>query len=164
MLSTTPSNYDIMFLGIIAISAIIALFRGAVAEILSLAVWIATFWLMRTYGILINNHLPKVIPENMFLRDTIIFILIFILVAIVAKILKIISSALIKGIGLAGLNYTLGLLFGACRGVLICSVLIVVISMFRLDRDHSYEKSRVYPFLQPCINWITSSIPKQISI
>lgn len=164
MISTVPSNYDIMFLGIIALSAIIALFRGAVAEVLSLVVWASAFWLMRTYGFLISNRLPSVIPQNMFLRDTIVFILVFILAAIVAKILKIILSYLIKGIGLGGLNYALGLVFGLLRGVFICAILIIVISMFRLDPNHSYEGSRLYPFLQPCINWIASSIPQRVSI
>ena len=164
MINTVPSNYDIIFIGIIALSTIISLFRGAVAELLSLTVWASAFWLMRTYGVLISSRLPNSIPQNMLLRNTIVFILVFILAAIIAKILKAIISNLIKSIGLGGLNYTFGLLFGACRGVLICAILIIVISMFRLDPNHSYKGSRLYPFLQPCISWIASSIPQKISM
>jgi membrane protein required for colicin V production len=160
MTITMPSNYDLLFLAIIGISIIIALFRGAITELLNLATWVTTFWLMRTYGTLISQHLPRAIPQNLLLRNIIIFILIFIAVTIIATILKTLMSQLIKNVGLGGLNYTLGLIFGLLRGVLICAALIIVISMFRLDPDHAYQSSRFYPFLKPGINWIASSIPR----
>lgn len=164
MINTVSSNYDIIFFGIIALSTIAALFRGAVAELLSLSVWAFAFWFMQNYGGIISSHLPTEIPNNMLLRNIIVFIVVFIITAIMAKILKAILASLIKGIGLGGLNYALGLVFGALRGILICAVLIIVISMFKLDRNHSYEDSKLYPFLKPFISWIASSVPQKVSM
>lgn len=164
MINTDASNYDIIFFGIIALSTFAALFRGAVTEVLSLIVWISSFWFMRNYGIVISAHLPASIPNNMLLRNTIVFIIVFIITAIASKIVKAIMSRLVKDLGLTGLNYTLGILFGAVRGVFICSALIIVIAMFRLDPHNSYQEAKAYPFLKPCIGWITSSIPQTVSM
>lgn len=164
MINTVASNYDIIFWGIIALSTFAALFRGAVTEILSLIVWVSSFWFMRNYGSIISTHLPASIPDNMLLRNMIVFIIVFVLAAIISKIIKAIMSSMVKGLGLSGLNYTLGIVFGAIRGVFICSILIIVIAMFRLDPNNSYLESKSYPFLKPCIGWMTSSIPKTVSM
>lgn len=164
MINTVASNYDIIFFGIIALSTFAALFRGAVTEILSLVVWISSFWFMRNYGVIISAHLPASIPDNMLLRNVIVFIIVFIVTAIASKIVKAIMSSMVKGLGLSGLNYTLGILFGALRGVFICSALIIVIAMFRLDPNNAYQDSKAYPFLKPCIGWMTSSIPQTVSM
>lgn len=155
------SNYDIIFYGIILLSALWALFKGAVAEILSLGVWFFAFWFMRTFGNIISAHLPAGIT-NQLLRSIVAFILFFIILAIIATILKKICTAIIRSIGLVGLNYTLGLMFGIIRGILICAILIIVIAMFRLDPSNSWEKATLYPILSPVVKWIAHAIPQQI--
>jgi len=155
------SNYDIIFFGIIILSSVMALFKGAIAEIISLAVWISAFWFMRYFGNVIDARLPDSIT-NPILRSISVFIIFFIVFAIIATILKRLLSAIIKGIGLGGLNYMLGFLFGIARGILICAVIILLLEMFQLDPQHSWDKSKLSPVLVPTVHWIAKAIPKRL--
>ena len=81
------NNYDIIFLTIIFISTIFALFKGAVSELLSLSVWLLAIITTKDYGSIFNKYLLNSIPNTM-IRTIIIFILFFILYSILITILK----------------------------------------------------------------------------
>ncbi|MCX8513992.1 MAG: hypothetical protein RL017_152 [Pseudomonadota bacterium] len=153
------SNYDIVFLVIIAISTILALFRGAISEILSISVWLLAFLAMQRYGIYIDKYLPGSIT-NLLIRSFLNFLIFFILLAILFAILKKILAKIITTIGIGGLDYLLGALFGIFRGILICSILIVIMQMFKIDSTNSWQKSKFAPILTPTVKWIIQAMPK----
>jgi len=155
------SNYDIVFFGIIAFSAILAFIRGGVAEILSLSSWFIALWFMHKFGTTMDKYIPLSITNNL-ARSAIIFILSFIFIAIIIAILKKILANLIDSIGLGGLNYLIGILFGVIRGLLICALLIIVVEMLNLDSSHSWQNSKLYPVLLPIVTWIADSVPEKI--
>ena len=153
------SNYDIIFLIIIVISTILAIFRGAISEILSISVWIFAFLAMQHYGIYIDKYLPRSIT-NILIRSFLDFLIFFIILAVIVAILKKILAKIIAAIGIGGLDYLLGALFGIFRGILICSILVVIIEMFKIDTTHGWEKSRFAPVITPTVNWIVQAMPK----
>jgi membrane protein required for colicin V production len=155
------SSYDIIFLGIIAFSAILALIRGGITELLSLSVWFIAFWVMHRYGTWLDNYLPNSVT-NQLARSCIIFMCAFIAVAIGMAIIKRLCASIISSIGLGGLNYLLGFAFGIIRGILFCAVLIIVIEMLNLDPANSWQNSRLYPVLAPAVEWIANTIPSRI--
>lgn len=157
------SYYDIIFLCIIAFSAVLAFIRGGVSEILSLSTWFISFWLVGKIG----NHVNHIIPNNitnLTIRNIIIFIVIFIVVAIFIALIKKILSGVIKAIGLSGLDYLAGIAFGIIRGILICAVLIVILQFFNFDTKHSYEKAHLYPIIAPITAWINKFMPTHTSL
>ncbi len=156
------ANYDAIFLCIIAASTVIALFRGAINELLSLSVWFIAFAFMQHFGNFIEAKIPSSIT-NTLLRGFIVFVVAFILVAIIIAILKKICASIIKSIGLGGLNYLLGALFGVIRGILICAILVFIVETFQIDKDHSWQKSRLDFILTPAVTWITKSISNHIN-
>ena len=156
------SNYDVIFLGITLISAVLAMFRGAISEILSLSTWFLAFTLMTHYSQLMERFIPQSISNPLF-KSIIIFIIAFIIVAICITIIKKIFSSIIKSIGLGGLNIALGFIFGVIRGILICSILVIVIGVLKLDSSHSWQKSIMYPIIAPVVKVIINSIPQQIN-
>ena len=158
----SSANYDAIFLCIIAVSTIIALFRGAINELLSLSVWFITFGLVEHFGSFIDTKIPSSI-NNTLLRGFIAFIVTFILVAIVIAIIKKICASIIKSIGLGGLNYLLGALFGAIRGVLVCALLVFIVEAFSIDNNHSWQKSHLGFILTPSVTWISTSISSHIN-
>lgn len=155
------SNYDVIFFGIIIFSAFLALIRGAISELLSLSVWFLAFIVMRNYSAIIDKHIPPNI-SNPLLRSAIVFIAAFIVIAIVVAIVKRIFSTIIKSIGLGGLNYLLGAVFGALRGILICALLIILVEITKFDQSHAWKKSKLNFILIPTVEWITNAIPEQI--
>ena len=156
------ANYDTIFLGIIAVSTVIALFRGAINELLSLSVWFITFALMQHFGNFIEAKILSSITNNL-LSGFIVFVGAFILVAIVIAIIKKLCSSLIKSIGLGGLNYLLGSLFGAIRGILICAIIVFIVEILKIDTDHSWQKSHLNFILTPTVTWITKSISNHMN-
>ncbi len=156
------SNYDIIFLSVIIVSAILALIKGAIAELLSLSTWFIAFAVMHRYGSLIDSHIPSSI-SNQLIRSGIIFIIAFIIIAIVVAIIKKLCTNIISSIGLGSLNRLLGLIFGAVRGILICAILVIIIEMLNFDSEHVYQKSRLYPVISPVVDWIAQAIPKKFN-
>ncbi len=156
------SNYDVVFIGIILFSAVMALIRGGVSEILSLSVWFLAFAFMRNFSSLIDGHIPPSVTNPLF-RSVIVFIIAFIVIAIFVAILKKLCASIISSIGLGGLNYLIGAAIGIVRGILICAILVIVVEMLKFDPSHAWQKSRLYPVINPVVEWIAKSVPNQIN-
>ena len=154
------SYYDIIFFGIISFSAILAFIRGGVAEILSLSVWFIAFWVMYRFGGAMDKFIPASITNHL-IRSVIVFIVSFIIIAIIITIIKKLLANVISAIGLGGLNYLIGILFGIVRGILICALLVIVIKVLNFDNSNSFQKSKLYPVLEPVVSFIVNAIPKR---
>ena len=155
------SNYDLIFLGIIVISVIFALMRGGISEILSLSSWFIALWLMHKYGNIINHLIPQSI-SNTLIRSILVYVAIFILVAIGISIIKKLFSKIISSLNLGGLNYLLGFIFGMIRGIFICAIIVIVIEMLNLDYTHSWKNAKSYPIIYPTVKLILNAIPENI--
>ncbi|MFN8769464.1 MAG: CvpA family protein [Neisseriaceae bacterium] len=155
------SNYDLIFLGIIIASTIFALIRGGIAEILSISSWFIALWFMHKYGELINHFIPQNIT-NPLLRSIIVYIIIFIIVAVVIALIKKFFASIISKLGLGGLNYLIGFIFGIIRGVFICAIIVVIIEMLNLDISHNWDKAKTYPIIRPAMELIVNAIPDSI--
>jgi membrane protein required for colicin V production len=160
-MSLFASNYDIIFFGIIAFSAVLAFIRGGIVEILSLGTWFIAFWALHKFGTLLKAFIPNSISNDL-LRNIIIFIIIFLLVAIAMAVIKKLLANFINTIGLGGLNYIVGIGFGIIRGIFACALLIIVIQMLDLDSSKSYAQAKLYPALSPVVNWIAKAIPESV--
>lgn len=156
------NHYDLLFFGIIICSSILALFRGGIAEILSLTSWILTFWLMTKFSYIFAPYLPESI-SNTFVKDIVIFIIIFILVAIVITIIKKLATRFISAIGLGGFNYLLGLIFGIIRGFLICVLIVIIFEVFGFTNvNNGWKQAKLAPLLNVSVNWIIQVLPQKL--
>ncbi len=160
-MNIASSTYDIAFIGIIASSAILALIRGGLSEILSLSSWFITIWLMRKFGNYIDHLLPHSVT-NQLIRNALIFIIIFIIVAIIIALIKKLCNKFISTIGLNSVNYLLGIVFGVVRGILISALLIIVIEMLNFDPIHNWQKAKISIVIEPVVLWIVDLIPERM--
>lgn len=149
------SNYDLVFFAIIISSSVLALIKGGLAEILSLSKWLIAIWIMYNFKPILDNY---ILPNTTYLlaKSLLIFLLVFIFTAILISIVKFLGSKIIGKIGLGGLNYALGFSFGAIRGIIICSIIIIVIETLSLDQTHSWRDSKFMPLILPVTTWITN--------
>lgn len=155
------SNYDFVFGGIILISAILAMLRGGVAELLSLSTWFLAFFVMRRYAEIIEKIIPAVISNELF-RSLLTYLIAFLLVAVIMMLIKLAFHKLIQSLGLGGLNYMLGVIFGLLRGLIICALLIIILEIFNLDQEQSWQKSWLSPILTPIVSMIVNAIPDRV--
>ena len=124
-----PSYLDIGLLAVIFISALLAMLRGFTREILAIASWIAA----AAAGIYLYPYLvPYLKPYSFFAKDwiaalaagTVIFFVALILVSIITVNLS--DAVLDSKVG--ALDRTLGFLFGAARGFILCVIAFVFFS------------------------------------
>lgn len=158
---THLSNYDFLFAGIVLVSALFAIIRGGVAEILSLSTWFIAILVMQRYADMLSHFIPDAI-NNSLLRSLIAYLIAFIGVAIIITIIKKIFNQLISKLGLGGLNYLLGAVFGVVRGLIVCALLIITLEIFNLDSQHGWRKSSFAPLLTPLVSMVVNAIPENI--
>src|SRR5699024_6278151 len=128
---------DGIILGIIALSAVVSLWRGFIREALSLVTWAAAFIVARLFSPHLDAYLIKTI-EMPSLRMAVAFGLLFVIVLIVGAIVGKLIQLLVKATGLSGTDRVLGMVFGAFPGALI---LIVLVGVFRtIVEEHTWRQ------------------------
>lgn len=155
------SNYDIVFLCIMVLSAVIALFRGGITELLSLSTWFIALFIMRHYQLQLDQLIPQIVSNEM-LKGLIRYVIAFVGVAIIITVIKIILHRFVKNFGLSGLNYSIGFLFGLLRGIIICALIIVLLQVLHFDNKQEWKHSIMSPLLVPAVEYIVDAVPDQV--
>jgi membrane protein required for colicin V production len=121
---------DAVVLGAIVLSAAFSMVRGFVREVLAVGAWIGA-------GLAAVKFYPLVMPEvNSLLPATMknfaiygAMAAIFIVVLIVLSLISALIGGLVRDSALSGLDRSLGLVFGALRGVVIICLAYVALSI-----------------------------------
>lgn len=119
---------DLVVLGVIIVSGLLALGRGLVREVLGLGAWLVAAYVASQWGLqpLILPWVSRQIADPA-LAETLTFIGIFVVVLILLSLIASALAGVIRGSLLGGLDRTLGLVFGLVRGaVLACAAYIIV--------------------------------------
>ena len=143
---------DIIILCIIAISALIGVFRGLVKEALSLASWFAAI----VAGTLFSGYLADLMENlinNASLRRIAAFAILFIGVIFAGTLISNLVSKLTQAAGLKGVDRTLGALFGVLRGVIIVLFIILIGSQLDIS-EHWFNGSSLVPYAMAMIDYL----------
>lgn len=151
---------DLILLGVMLISGLLAMVRGFMREVLSIAAWGAAA-LVTLYSF--SKLLPT--AKTYFNNDTVASIVVvggvFIGTLIVVSIITVRISDMILDSRIGALDRTLGFLFGLARGLLIVVVAFVFFSWLVQDKQQPdwvrNAKSRVV--LQGTGDWLLSLLP-----
>lgn len=119
---------DWILLAVLGVSMLLGMWRGLVREVISLAGWIAGFWMAQTWAPEAGARLPLQGASEV-LRYLAGFISVFLVVLIVSVVLGWVVSKLVSAVGLGLLDRVLGGLFGGVRGVVVLLTLAVVVSL-----------------------------------
>ncbi|TVP93006.1 MAG: CvpA family protein [Thioalkalivibrio sp.] len=152
---------DFLFIGLIAISGLISLYRGFVREVFSVATWIVAIWVGIRFAGPTAEYLPAALSDET-LRLGIAFAILFILVLIIGGIAGIIATRLVRGTGLTGTDRSLGIVFGLLRGVLIVALLVFVASLTLVPEESWWQESRLVPEFERFVGWVLSQLPETI--
>ena len=159
---------DYIIIGIIALSALVSLMRGFVKEALSLAAWVAAYFVAKWFYLdLSAQFVGKLEPEM--LRHAAAAVALFVGTLFVAGLLNTLVGKLIAAGGLSGTDRMLGMVFGAARGVLIVAALSYFLGYFtRFPEQDWWRQSQMLPQFQQVGVWFFDNfgqvLPKDVPV
>ncbi|AXK40038.1 CvpA family protein [Crenobacter cavernae] len=139
--------FDYIVLAIVLGSIVIALIRGLVAEVLSLSSWLLAFWCAKEFAPDVSHFLPSDLAGEG-LRLVAAFVLLFFLVWLATALMRVALTGLMDSIGLGSVNRLLGGVFGAARGLVLVTVMVLVGGMSDLPKQAMWKNAVLAPPLQ----------------
>ena len=152
---------DYAILGIVGISGVISLMRGFISEALSLAGWIAAFWIALAFAGDVAAWLEGYVSVPS-VRIGIAFIAIFFGVLLLSGVVLRLAGLLVERTGMSGTDRTLGMVFGVLRGVVITGLLVLLAGLTSLPRDPWWEQSVLLPHLVALADEIRTFLPPDV--
>ena len=156
------TSFDYTVLIIIGISIVVSMMRGAVRELLAIAGWIVAIYVAKTYATQLIPLLPPDIPTEA-LKILAAHIIVFFGVLLVASLLIIALSGLIKKIGLNWLNRGVGAVFGFARGFLIVCVLVFLAGLTSLPKDARWTNAMFSSPLEALVKSMLPFMPQMVA-
>ena len=149
---------DYIIIGVIALSAIISLFRGFVKEVFSLASWILAFWVAMRFGPEVSERIFTMVSTPS-ARLMLGYLATFLVVLIAGALFSHFMTLLVKQTQLQGTDRALGLLFGGARGVLLVTIAVMLAKMTPLDQDPWWADSSLLSYFEELGLWVQDQLP-----
>lgn len=142
-----PVDYAILV--ILFVSAILGLVRGFLREVASLLIWILGFWMAVRFAPLIGDNLKfvKSTEDRLILGYGVVLLATLIVSTLVGMVLKRFVESSGAGVG----DRSLGTLFGAARGVVLVTTLIMVGEMALVPQPPWWRASKLMPYATPLV-------------
>jgi membrane protein required for colicin V production len=149
---------DLFIIVVVVISALISLIRGFVKESISLVTWVAAGTIALRYYAPMADLLQPFI-DSVTLRQWVGGGILFLVTLIVGAIVNYIVSQLVSKTGLSGTDKALGVVFGAARGLLIVTMMVLLASLTPMPEADWWRESILVDSFQQMAGWVTGVIP-----
>ncbi|MCP3689500.1 MAG: CvpA family protein [Gammaproteobacteria bacterium] len=153
---------DLVIIGIILVSTLISLVRGFIKESISLVSWVlAGFIAFRYFGPLGEMLSPYI--ESPTIRTGSAFAILFVSTLIIGAIVNFMASQMVSKTGLSGTDKTLGMVFGAARGALIITMVVLLFGLTPMPNESWWQDSTMVPYFTNLANWLRDVLPQNMS-
>lgn len=154
----TAVDYAILI--ILFVSAILGLVRGFLREVASLLIWILGFWLAVRYAPPIGQAMTfiKSSEDRLIVGYGVVLVATLIVSTLVGMLLKKLVESSGAGVG----DRSLGTLFGAARGVVLVTTLILVGEMALAPLPPWWRQSKLIPYAEPLVRVARRLSPAQV--
>jgi membrane protein required for colicin V production len=156
------TTLDFALLGVLGLSALLGAMRGLVVEVLSLAVWVAAFWLAFMYGAQITPLFAGEVQDAA-MRLFLAYALVFVAALIAGGLVTWFAGKLVQSVGLGGVDSFLGLLYGSLRGVALGCVLVLLLGFTTLPQEAQWRASPLLPQYQRGAEWMKDWLPGTVA-
>ena len=136
--------FDWILIAIIVISSVFGLLRGFVKELLSLASWVAAFFVARLFSFKLSNFMIDWIDQPQF-RVIAAFVILFAITLVVGALINNVFSRLVSATGLTSTDRLFGMVFGIVRGGLLVIVMVSLLSLTPVSNDQWWQCSLIIP-------------------
>jgi len=153
---------DIALLVILGLSAVVGLWRGFIAEVMSVAVWVASFWLSFAFGpqvaAMFDAHVDS--PSARWFLG---YVVVFVAALVVGSLLTWLIGKLVKSTGLSGTDRLLGLVFGMLRGIAVACVLVLALGFTPMPQEPFWQQSQLMPGFERGAAWLKIWLPATLA-
>ncbi|MFV0280393.1 MAG: CvpA family protein [Rhodoblastus sp.] len=155
-----PSYLDLGLIGVILVSSLLAMLRGFTREVLAIASWAAAALAALYFHPLVVPYLKPYIS-----KDTIALAaaagIVFFIALIVVSIITVRISDMILDSKVGALDRSLGFLFGAARGLLLCAVAFIFFNWLVPDKSQPewVKSAKMRPLLSVTGDQIMALLP-----
>ena len=140
--------FDVIILVLILISALFAFFRGFSLELLSISVWIISFFGSYTYGNNLINFFNKII-NNILISTAVSYVVAFLIIFVIFSFLTRKFSVFIKDSYVGLIDKSLGFIFGILRGYVIVSLCFFLFDYFYNGKRLEFiDNSKIIPVIK----------------
>ena len=149
---------DWILLAVLALSALLGIWRGLVQEVLSLVGWVAAFYVSQIYAPQAAAWLPMEGSSQM-LRYAAGFVVVFVAVLVATVLVSWLIKHMVSAVGLGPLDRLLGGAFGLLRGLVILLAATVVVGMTPLRDSQAWQQAQGAPWLQQFLHVLKPVLP-----
>jgi len=153
---------DYLIVGIVGVSAVIALWRGFMREAISLASWVVAVWVALAYAGRLQTYLEPYI-EVPSIRLGIAFALLLVVTLILGALLGVLMQKLVHSTGISGTDRVLGLVFGLGRGVLVVALIVLLAGLTPIPQDPWWQQSILIPHFEIVATRTRGLLPPEVA-
>ncbi len=153
---------DIAFLLVLAASVLLGIWRGLVYEVLSVAGWVAAFFLAQWYAGAAAQLLPLTDTAEP-LRYGIGFVLVFVVTVFAAGLLSWLIKQGVESVGLRPVDRALGAGFGLLRGVVLLLAAALLVNMTPLKNNEAWRSAQGTVWLEAGLKSLKGVMPGQFA-
>ena len=131
--------------------------KGFIIEVVTLLAFAIGIYGAMHFSDFTASHLQEFVEINPKHLNTIAFVLTFILLVILVNVIGKWVTNLIKAMNLGFFNKLGGAVFGVAKGVLLCSILVMVLNNFQLIgmvKPEVREQSKLYPYIEETVPYV----------
>ena len=150
--------FDLAVIGAVALSTLLAFFRGVVRELIALVTWIAGFGL----ALALNARVEALLPDfggGPAARFVVALALVFVAVLVAGAVVAYVVRAAVRAAGLGFVDRFLGAGFGLARGLLVVLIFAVGAGMSALPKRDWWQNATLGPVLAAVVLAVKPWLP-----
>jgi len=153
---------DVVIISLIALSAILSLFRGFVKEALALITWLIALWVAMAFYEELAAWLSQWIAVPSAQKVT-AFGILFVCVLLLGAIVNYLAGKLVDKTGLTGTDKMLGVVFGVARGAVMVAILVLLAGLTPVPQDPWWQDSQFLGYFEDLAMWMRDFLPSEIA-
>ena len=138
------TGFDLAIIGVLALSVLLAFFRGITRELIALVAWVIGVVAALTFAPIVGSWLPE-LGGNPAVRYLLAFAIIFILALLAGACIAWPLRSFIWKAGLGFADRFLGAVFGLARGAVVVLIFVLVAGLTTLPRHDWWQNAALVP-------------------
>jgi membrane protein required for colicin V production len=153
--------FDLAILAVLAVSALLAFYRGFVREVMGVGAWVGAIAVAFWFAPYVEPDFERWIHQKEF-ADPAAIAAVFIIALIVFSVVSGWVGALVRGSALGGVDRTLGIVFGLARGAALLVICYILAGLVTTPQDwpEPIRDARLLPYVYEGAQQVVALLPE----